>query len=513
MSKKLTVSLLCVFLGLMPFLSLNAQTEEMKNALGFKVLFLDYFTPNSGPSATLDDISNGFEFSYHRYLNNYLDLAVPLRFGVIDLPNDIDNRSLVGIDALLKAKFYKKENLVTPYLFAGGGLVSEDNSAYLQIPAGIGFNFHAWKRASINAQAAYRFAPSTEERNNLELGLGFIVNLGPLDPNERDRDRDGVPDILDKCPTVKGSKLAQGCPDRDGDGLSDKLDKCPDVPGPVNGCPETAIDENNSDGGNDSDGDGVIDSEDECPTEVGTIANNGCPEESTIVDSDGDGVPDISDDCPTEAGTLATRGCPDTDGDGVPDKDDICPNENGIAALNGCPDGDGDGVADRNDNCPTLAGLAQFNGCPDADNDGVADPNDKCPNTAGTATNFGCPEINQSEREALALAMRAIRFETGKATLISSSYAVLDQIAGILNRYPNYKVSIAGHTDSVGRSENNLRLSEERAKACYSYLLSKGFDPNRMSFIGYGETQPIADNRYKDGRKKNRRVEFNVFLK
>jgi len=157
-------------------------------------------------------------------------------------------------------------------------------------------------------------------------------------------------------------------------------------------------------------------------------------------------------------------------------------------------------------------GLAQFNGCPDSDNDGVADPNDQCPDLAGSVNNSGCPEIKQEERDALALATRAIRFETGKAELKSSSYTILDKIASILNRYPNYNVSIAGHTDSVGKEENNRRLSEQRAQACFNYLLSKGFNADRISFIGYGETQPLSSNSTKEGRRLNRRVEFNLYL-
>ena len=491
MSKILTVSTIYLLL-LFASIPLNAQTEEMPNALGFKVLFLDYFTPNDGPSATLDDISNGFELSYNRYLNNYLDVAVPLRFGVIDIPNDIDNKSLVGLDAILKAKYYKPENLVTPYLFAGGGYVFEGNNVgHFQIPAGIGFNFHTWKRAAINLQAGYRYSPTTDNRNNLELGVGFIVNLGPTDPEERDRDRDGIVDNEDECPTEKGARKTKGCPDTDKDGVADKDDKCPDVPGTVDGCPAE---------------------KEEMKEAVEEEMKTDEKETPEIADADGDGVADANDDCPTAAGTLATRGCPDTDGDGVADKDDLCLDESGVAALGGCPDTDGDGVANKNDNCPSTPGLTQFNGCPDSDNDGVADPNDECPTLAGSVNNSGCPEIKQEERDALALATRAIRFETGKADLISSSYTVLDKIASILNRYPNYNVSIAGHTDSVGNEENNRRLSEERAKACFNYLLSKGFSSNRISFIGYGETQPLSSNKTKEGRRLNRRVEFNLYL-
>ena len=174
-----------------------------------------------------------------------------------------------------------------PYLFAGGGYVLEDsNNGHFQIPAGIGFNFRAWKRAFINVQAAYRISPTTDERNNLELGLGFIVNLGKIDDSQRDTDGDGVLDIVDKCPKQKGAKTAQGCPDKDGDGAPDNIDNCPNIPGPLKGCP-------------DRDKDGIADKEDECPDIAGVEELNGCPQkgennefnENTNegVDTDGDG--------------------------------------------------------------------------------------------------------------------------------------------------------------------------------------------------------------------------------
>lgn len=86
---------------------------------------------------------------------------------------------------------------------------------------------------------------------------------------KRDRDKDGVPDIDDKCPFQKGDPLAGGCPDKDGDGVGDKDDACPNLPGPAHrkGCPAP-----------DSDKDGVNDDEDKCPDEKGTIENHGCPE-------------------------------------------------------------------------------------------------------------------------------------------------------------------------------------------------------------------------------------------
>lgn len=229
-------------------------------------------------------------------------------------------------------------------------------------------------------------------------------------------------------------------------------------------------------------------------------------------DSDDDGIVDEEDDCPTVAGTKATNGCPDGDGDGIKDADDRCPNAAGSVALNGCPDTDGDGVADPDDNCPEVAGLPALDGCLDTDKDGVADNVDKCPNTAGPASNGGCPELKKEEKAVLDFATQAVEFETGKAVLLPSSKEVLNQIADILKKYPAYHLKIDGHTDSVGDENSNLILSQERAASCRQYLETRGIASERIQSEGYGESRPIGDNRYKDGRQKNRRVEFKIYI-
>ena len=70
------------------------------------------------------------------------------------------------------------------------------------------------------------------------------------------------------------------------------------------------------------------------------------------------------------------------------------------------------------------------------------------------------------------------------------------------------KISVEGHTDNVGTPESNQKLSENRAKAVYDYLVAKGIDKNRLSYTGWGQEKSIADNRSEDGRYKNRRVEL-----
>ena len=71
-------------------------------------------------------------------------------------------------------------------------------------------------------------------------------------------------------------------------------------------------------------------------------------------------------------------------------------------------------------------------------------------------------------------------------------------------------VEIEGHTDNVGSEIHNLKLSENRAKAVYDFLVVNGIDANRMSYIGFGENQPLASNKTDEGRSRNRRTAFRV---
>ncbi|HEY1166646.1 MAG TPA: OmpA family protein, partial [Chitinophaga sp.] len=75
----------------------------------------------------------------------------------------------------------------------------------------------------------------------------------------------------------------------------------------------------------------------------------------------------------------------------------------------------------------------------------------------------------------------------------------------------NFSLKLAGHTDNVGRDDNNMRLSKDRAESVKQYLVSQGANPSRIEATGYGETQPIASNKTAAGRQKNRRVEFTLY--
>ncbi|MFY9310387.1 MAG: PorP/SprF family type IX secretion system membrane protein [Bacteroidia bacterium] len=103
-----------------------------------------------------------------------------------------------------------------------------------------------------------------------------------------------------------------------------------------------------------------------------------------------------------------------------------------------------------------------------------------------------------------------IQFDLNKASLKPESYAELDQTVKLIKEIPSLEMEVSGHTDNVGSASGNQELSQQRAKAVMDYLVSKGCDQNRLSYKGYGASQPIADNNSESGRKLNRRTEFKV---
>jgi MYXO-CTERM domain-containing protein len=253
----------------------------------------------------------------------------------------------------------------------------------------------------------------------------------------------------------------------------------------------------------DTDKDGVVDSVDKCINEPENINafqdEDGCPDvapAATVAppaDKDGDGIIDADDKCPSEAEDKDafedTDGCPDPDNDkdGVLDGSDKCINEPGTADNAGCPDKDrdGDGVIDRLDNCPDEPGEAKFNGCKKKQ--------------LATITASGIQIVD------------VVYFKTNKDIILGKSYPLLDNVAQVIKAHSEIPlITIEGHTDDRGNDAYNLDLSQRRAEAVKVYLVSKGVDATRLAAKGFGETQPIADNKTNKGRSTNRRVEFKI---
>jgi outer membrane protein OmpA-like peptidoglycan-associated protein len=115
----------------------------------------------------------------------------------------------------------------------------------------------------------------------------------------------------------------------------------------------------------------------------------------------------------------------------------------------------------------------------------------------------------QQDFDAL-LSSNEIQFATNSADIDATSNSLLGDLIEVANQCPEAKIEIAGHTDSRGSDDYNLRLSQTRASSVMSYLINNGISATRLSAVGYGETKPIADNESEEGMAKNRRIEFNV---
>ncbi len=277
--------------------------------------------------------------------------------------------------------------------------------------------------------------------------------------------------------------------DRDDDGIADADDECPDEPEDIdtfedeNGCPDP-----------DNDADGIADGDDECPLEAETVNEvddeDGCPD--VVGDRDNDGIPDTTDACPTEP----------EDADGFED-DNGCPD----------PDNDGDGVLDADDQCRDVAGTAAAQGCPDRDGDGITDRVDNCPDEAGTAEHQGCtaPQrvvIQEGRLEIL----DKVFFRTNRDVIQRRSFALLDNVATILNNHPEIEhIRVEGHTDARGDHDYNVALSQRRAEAVVRYLVEHGVTESRLEAVGYGPDRPrVQDATTDEQHSENRRVEFNI---
>jgi outer membrane protein OmpA-like peptidoglycan-associated protein len=101
-------------------------------------------------------------------------------------------------------------------------------------------------------------------------------------------------------------------------------------------------------------------------------------------------------------------------------------------------------------------------------------------------------------------------FDTGKATLKPAGQSKVGQVATIVKKYPDNRYTIIGHTDDVGNDTLNQKLSETRASTVKAMLVSQGVPAETIQTVGAGKTQPIADNKTKDGRAQNRRVEIQI---
>jgi OOP family OmpA-OmpF porin len=107
---------------------------------------------------------------------------------------------------------------------------------------------------------------------------------------------------------------------------------------------------------------------------------------------------------------------------------------------------------------------------------------------------------------------KVVEFEVNSDVITETGITLLDEILEILRLAPEIRIEIAGHADTHGKAATNLVLSEARAASVLLHLIAQGENPDRYTSVGYGDTQPIADNTTAEGRARNRRIAFRALL-
>ena len=168
-------------------------------------------------------------------------------------------------------------------------------------------------------------------------------------------------------------------------------------------------------------------------------------------------------------------------------------------------DTDEDGVADEKDKCEKTPKDSKVdeNGCElDDDNDGVINSKDQCPDTANEfmVDGYGCPKT----------ATIKLGFTANSSDISKEIIEELEEFAQFLKDNEAYHVIIYGYTDSSGNTLKNLKLSQDRAKTVKKALVTLGISDIRLTAIGRGSENPVADNSTYEGRVENRRIEVEL---
>jgi outer membrane protein OmpA-like peptidoglycan-associated protein len=374
----------------------------------------------------------------------------------------------------------------SPYLYAGiGGLHFELKDPSIPynadgkkdgwtgvVPAGVGLALALGRTAALELSGGYNYSFSKDLNGttigkndpywNGMIGLVFRGESGSADP-----DKDGLTNDQEKeFGTDKNN------PDTDGDGLTDGEEVLKYKTSPTKA---------------DTDGDGLNDGQ-----EV-----NQYKTDPLKADSDGDGLSDGDEVLKYKTDPLKA----DSDGDGLSDGDEVLKYKTDPLKA----DSDGDGLTDGQE-------VLKYKTNPlKADTDGgtVSDGQEVKNGTNPLDPKDDVPKKEEFKVEVgKSIALEGVTFATGKATLTPESEVTLEKAYNTLYQNPEVVVEIQGHTDNVGTRVTNMKLSDARAASVKAWFVAKGIAAERITTKGYGPDKPVAPNTTKEGKAKNRRIEF-----
>jgi len=505
---KISLSIVLIIFLLLSFSStkLNAQVNgyDLKYGISFHGLLPETDFPN-------DDI----RFSYLaralvRYeLTKELELEFGAGYGLLagyDNKQNIWETSLIPIDLRFVVSPFQIDTF-SPYVYAGGGILGwsiltsqtvspapvSDSGWDPMIPYGVGFEFALSENIILDLSGGYTYT-FTDELNGykgsaesnyhdgyFDAGIGIMFVAGS---SESDADNDA---LLKKEEVAIGTDPDNA--DSDWDGLNDG---------------EEFITYNTDPLSKDSDRDGLSDHD-----EVKIYSTN-----PNKTDTDDDSINDFDEVSKYKTDPLRA----DSDNDKLTDKEEIELYKTDPLKA----DTDSDGLTDYFEVTRHYTDPLRD----DTDSDGLVDGaeikiyrtnplnydsdggtvGDKEEVERGTDPNNPIDDKVQKVLEPVIL--EGLTFPTGKAEVSPESEKALMEVFNKLNENPSIKVELRGYSDNTGRASANLDLSQRRADAVKNWLVNKGIAPSRIKSIGFGEANPIADNRTEQGKRLNRRIEF-----
>ena len=385
-----------------------------------------------------------------------------------------------AVPATIALKWYwSPGSTFAPYGYVGAGGVffkrrtsqnvyvpKDEWQTSIHIPVGVGFHAFVSKDIAFTVDASYRFMDAwtdyvkgsgVDGYATAKAGLNFFLGKSPSDDDDMDGLTNGEEEKLGTNPDN---------PDSDSDGLKDGEEVMTHLTNPIKA---------------DTDMDGLADG-----AEIRTHKTD--PKNA---DSDGDGLNDGDEVLKHKTDPLKA----DTDGDGLQDGAEISVHRTDPLKT----DTDGDALADGDEVNNHKTDPTN----PDTDGGTVDD---------GREVTRGTDPLNAEDdvpvKVGQVIILEGVTFKTGSAEVTTGSATVLEKALKTMIDNPQIEVEIAGHTDNTGSRATNMRLSQQRAESVKNWLTGRGVEPERITTSSYGPDKPIAPNNTKEGRDKNRRIEF-----